>query len=200
VSRRAGRAGTIDRNPQHLPVPIGDLRPRRKPRTTPSPVRLLRRRGSELLAALGILLAVAAAVVTVTRPPLSVYLEGGTVHVAGLTLAHPANNGGLTGGRLYTGPATLLMIERADGAMVASAVTYLNGERVTGLCNYGPPTATSVAERCVIQIGKATVTCEDALRFTGQGGWQRRCSDGQVLTVTVPAGAEVIPMPFPLGR
>jgi hypothetical protein len=181
-------------------VPIGDLRPRRKPRTTPALIRLWRRRGFELLAVVGLLLAVAAAVVTVTRPPLSVYLEGETVHVAGLTLSHPANNGGLTQGRLYTGPATLLMIGRPHGAMVASAVTYLKGERVTGVCDFGPPTATAVAERCVLQIGSASVTCADALRFAGQGSWQRRCSDGQVLTVAVPSGAEAIPMPFPLGR
>jgi len=46
-------------------------------------LRLWRRRGSELVAAAGLLLAAAAAVVTVTRPPLSVYLEDNTVHVAG---------------------------------------------------------------------------------------------------------------------
>jgi len=200
VTRRPGKARVIDRDPQHLPVPIGDLRPRRKPRTTPALIRLWRRRGFELLAVVGLLLAVAAAVVTVTRPPLSVYLEGETVHVAGLTLSHPANNGGLTQGRLYTGPATLLMIGRPHGAMVASAVTYLKGERVTGVCDFGPPTATAVAERCVLQIGSASVTCADALRFAEQGSWQRRCSDGQVLTVAVPSGAEAIPMPFPLGR
>jgi hypothetical protein len=200
VIRRPGTAGGIDRDPQHLPVPIGGLHPRRQPRTTPAALRLWRRRGSELVATAGLLLAVAAAVVTVTRPPLSVYLEDNTVHVAGLTLAHPADNGGLTDGRLYTGPAALLMVDRPGGAVVASAVTYLEGEKVTGVCDFGPPTTTEVAERCVLQIGSASVTCEDALRFEGQGSWQRRCSDGQVLTVTVPAGAEVIPMPFPLGR
>ena len=200
MSPRPEPAGVIDRDPQHLPVPIGDLRPRRQPRTTRAPMRLLRRRGSELFAAAGLLLAVAAAVVTVTRPPLSVYLEGDTVHVAGLSLSHPADNGGLTDGRLYTGPATLLMVDRPGGAVIASAVTYLEGERVTGVCDFGPPTTTEVAERCVLHIGSAAVTCEDALRFEGQGSWERSCSDGQVLTVTVPSGGEVIPMPFPLGR
>ena len=200
MTRRPGTAGRIDRDPQHLPVPIGDLRPRRQPRTTPAALRRWRRRGSELVAAAGLLLAAAAAVGTVTRPPLSVYLEDNTVHVAGLTLSHPVNNGGLTDGHLYTGPATLLIVDRPDGALVASAVTYLEGERVTGVCDFGPPTTTEVAERCVLQIGSTSVTCEDALRFEGQENWQRRCSDGQVLTVTVLAGAEVIPMPFPLGR
>jgi hypothetical protein len=200
VSRHPGTAGVIDRDPQHLPVPIGDLRPRRQARTTLAPLRLWRRRGSELVAAAGLLLVVAAAVVTVTRPPLSVYLEGDIVHVAGFTLSHPAHNGGLTDGRLYTGPATLLMVDRPDGAVIASAVTYLDGERVTGVCNFGPPTAALVAERCILHIGSEAVTCEDVLRFSAQGSWQRRCSDGQVLTVTVPAGGEVIPMPFPLGR
>jgi hypothetical protein len=163
-------------------------------------VRLWRRRGSELVAAAGLLLTVAAAVVTMTRPPLSDYLQGDTVHVGGFTLSHPADNGGLTDGRLYTGPATLLMVDQPDGAVIASAVTYLEGEKVTGVCTFGPPTTTEVTERCLLHIGSAAVTCEDALRFESQGGWQRRCSDGQVLTITVPAGGEVIPMPFPLGR
>jgi len=200
VTWRHGMAGRIDRDAQHLPVPIGDLRPRRHRRTTPAALRLWRRRGSELAAAVGLLLAVAAAVVTVTRPPLSVYLEDNAVHVAGLTLSHPMDNGGLTDGHLFTGPATLLMVDRPHGAVVASAVTYLRGARVTGVCDFGPPTTTEVAERCILQIGSVSVTCEDALRFEGQGSWQRSCSDGQRLTVTVPAGAVVIPMPFPLGR
>jgi hypothetical protein len=152
------------------------------------------------VAAGGLLLAVAAAVVTVTRPALSVYLEGDTVHVGDLTLAHPPGNGGLAAGRLYTGPATLLMVARPDGSVVASAITYLGGERVTGVCTFGPPGATGVTEHCALHIGGMSVTCEDALRFDVPGGWQRRCSDGQVLTVSVPGGAEVIPMPFPLGR
>ena len=53
---------------------------------------------------------------TLTRPALAVYLEGDTVHIGGLTLSHPADNGGLAEGRLYTGPATLLLIPRPGGA------------------------------------------------------------------------------------
>ena len=200
MRRRPGTAWAIDRDPQHLPVPIGDLRPRRQARTTSAAVRLWRRRGSELVAAAGVALAVAAAVVTVTRPPLSVYLEGDTVHVAGLTLSHPANNGGLTFGRLYTGPATLLMVDRPDGVVIASAVTYLEGAMVTGVCTYGPRTAAGVAEHCTLRLGGRAVTCVDTLHSQAHASWQRRCSDGQLLTVAVPTGGEAIPMPFPLGR
>jgi hypothetical protein len=145
-------------------------------------------------------MAVAAAVVTATRPPLSVYLQGDTVHVGGVTLDHPSDNGDLTEGRLYTGPATLLLIDRPDGSVIASAVTHLEGESVTGVCALGPSTTTGLTEHCTLHIGSAKVTCEDVLRFEVPGIWQRSCSDGQVLAVSVPAGAEVIPMPFPLGR
>jgi len=200
VRHRAGPAGLIDRDPQHLPVPLGDLRPRRQARGAAAPTRFWRRRNSEIVAAVGMLLAIAAAVVTVTRPPLSVYLEGDTVHVGGLALTHQAGNGGLTEGSLFTGPATLLMVTRSDGSVVASAVTFLAGRRVTGVCHFGPPGATEIMEHCELHIGGASVTCDDTLRFDAPGSWQRRCSDGQALTVSVPDGTDVIPMPFPLGR
>jgi len=92
------------------------------------------------------------------------------------------------------------MITQSDGGVVASSVTFLGGEKATGVCTFGPPSATAITEHCVLDIGSASVTCDDALQFDAPGSWQRRCSDGQVLTVSVPAGAEVIPLPFPLGR
>jgi hypothetical protein len=190
----------IDRQPQHLPVPIGDLRPVRRARITAVPVRVWRRRGPELVAALGLLLAVAGVLVVLSRPPLSVYIQGDTVHVAGQVLSHPPDNGGLTTGRLYDGSATLLLVTRPDGAIVASAVTYLDGQKATGICDFGPPTATDVSERCQLRIGGEVVTCDDVLRFDQPGTWRRHCSDGQWLTVAVPPGTVAIPMPFPLGR
>lgn len=98
-------------------------------RVRAGPVWLRPRHSLEILATCGLLLAVAAAVVTVTRPALAVYLEGDTVHIGSLTLSHPRDNGGLAEGRLYTGPATLLMVSRPGGAVVASAVTFLGGQR-----------------------------------------------------------------------
>lgn len=190
----------IDRDPQNLPIPLGGMSPQRRALGTAAPIRLWRRRRAEVLAGLGLLLAAAAAVVTLTRPVLAVYLENDAVHVGDLTLAHPADNGGLGEGRLYRGPATFLMIARSDGSVTATSVTFLGGRRVTGVCSFGPPTASAIAERCVLDIGAASVSCEDSLRFDAPGVWRRRCSDGQELTVLVPAGTGVIPMPFPLGR
>jgi hypothetical protein len=146
------------------------------------------------------MLAVAAALVAVTRPDLSVYLEGGAVHIGSTTLEHPADNGGLAEGIVYTGAATLLLVDRPDGSVVASGVTFVEGERVTGVCAFGPPSADEIAERCVLHLGLTAVTCHDTLRFDAPGSWQRRCSDGQDLTVAVPSGTGVVPMPFPLGR
>lgn len=197
---RRGGAGLIDRDPQLLPVPLGDLRPRRRARSVAAPLRLWRRHSYEILAAGGLLLAVTAAVVTLTRPALAVYLQGDLVHIGSLTLSHPRDNGGLAEGRLYTGPATLLLVARADGALVASGVTFLGGQRVTGVCTLGPAAATEITESCALHIGGRSVTCADALRFDTPGSWERTCSDGQRLTIAVPAGAAVIPMPFPLGR
>ncbi len=200
MPQRRGGTGLIDRDPQLLPVPLGDLRPRRQARSVPAPLRVWRRHSFEILATWGLLLAVAAAVVTVTRPALAVYLEGDTVHIGSLTLSHPPDNDGLAEGRLYTGPATLLMVSRPGGGVVASAVTFLGGERVTGVCTLGPPAATEITESCALHIGGRSVSCEDVLRFEAPGSWQRACNDGQRLTVSVPAGAVVMPMPFPLGR
>lgn len=191
--------GLVDREPRNLPIPIGDLRPIRRP-PPGSRMRGWRRRGPALLTLLGVLLVVSAAMVTVTRPPLSAYLDEDTVHVAGVTLTHPASNGGLASGLLYQGAATLLLVDAPDRRVVASAVTYLDGAKVTGVCDLGPPTRTQVAESCVLAIGDQSVTCDDVLRFAAPGDWARRCSDGQTLTVSVPQGASVIPLPFPLGR
>jgi len=200
VPRPPGGAALIDRDPQNLPVPLGGMTPGRRTLSVPAPLRLWRRRRSEVLAGIGLLLAVAAALVTVTRPDLAVYLDNDAVHVGALTLSPAAGNGGVIDGRLYRGPATLLLIARSDGTVVATAVTVLGGRRATGVCHFGPPTANEIAERCVLDIGGVSVTCEDSLRFDVPGVWQRRCSDGQELTVLVPAGAGVVPMPFPLGR
>ena len=199
MSRR-GRADLIDRNPQNLPLPLGDLSPRRRSRTRAFPIRFRRTRSSDAAAAVGILLALAAAVVTLTQPPIRVYLQGDTVHVGDLNLSHPTDNGGLKDGVLYTGPATLLLVPRPDGSIIASSVTFLGGARSTGVCDFGPPTRHEISEHCVLRIGVESVTCNDVLRFDAPGSWQRRCSDGQSLAVSVPAGADVIPMPFPLGR
>ena len=199
AKRRTG-AALIDRHPQLLPVPLGDLRPRRRTRSAPAPLRLWRRHGFEILAAAGLLLAVAAALVTLTRPALAVYVDGDSVHIGALTLSHPRDNGGLADGRLYTGPATLLVASRPDGALLAAAVTFLGGQEVTGVCTFGPPAATEISESCALHIGGRSVTCEDVLRFDTPGSWQRVCSDGQRLRISVPAGEAAVPMPFPLGR
>ncbi len=199
MSPHRGGAGLIDRHPQLLPVPLGDLRPRRV-RSAQSRLRLWRRHSFEILATGGLLLAIAAAAVTLMRPALAVYLEGDTVHIDGLTLSHPRDNGGLADGRLYTGPATLLLVPRPGGAVVASAATFMGGQRATGVCSFGPPAATEITESCALHIGSRSVTCDDALHFETPGSWERVCSDGLRVAVSVPAGTAAIPMPFPLGR
>ena len=199
MTRRPVEDGLIDRRPQHLPIPLAGLRPRRE-RPSGGPIRIWRRRGPEIVTSAGLLFAIAAAIVTLMRPPVSAYLEGDAVHLSGHILSHPADNGGLAAGRLYTGSATLLLVTRPGGTVVASSVTYIAGRRATGVCTLAPPTPTSASERCFLHIGTEAVTCDDVLRFTAPGSWSRHCSDGQSLSVAVPEGDVAIPLPFPLGR
>jgi hypothetical protein len=190
----------VDREARSLPVPIAGLRPVRRSRRRHATLRLWRSRGRQLLTVIGLLLAAAAAAVTLTRPPLSVYAEGGVIHLQGSLLLPAASPDVPAGDRLYTGAATLLLVPGRGGAIVAAAVTVLDGQHVSGLCDFGPPSAVQVAERCTLRIGRHAVTCDDVLRFAEAGTWQRRCSDGQSLVVSVPKGGTVVPMPFPLGR
>jgi hypothetical protein len=152
-----------------------------------------------MVAAGGLLLAATAALLSLSRPPESVYLQGDHVYVNGVALHHPAGNGGVVSGRLYEGPATLLIVPAGDGAVSASAVTFLDGEKVTGVCHLAPPSATEVVEACQLHMARTTVVCRDSMLLRAPGTWQRRCSDGIRLSITVPSGAAVIPMPFPMG-
>lgn len=183
---------------QYLPLPIGEFRAVRRHRTTPLRVRVWRHRPG-FAAAAGVALAIAAVLVTVTSPPAAVYLSGDAVHVDGITLGHPAGNGGLTTGRLYTGAATMVLRAGPDGTVVASAVTHEQGEEMRAVCTLDSSGATDLTERCQFRTGKTSFACDDVYNLSAPGAWQRRCSNGRVLSIQVPAGAEVIPMPFALG-
>jgi hypothetical protein len=191
------RPRTAERRAQYLLVPLAGLQPVRRPRAVPRLVRLWRRR-VQLATLLGVTLVIAAGVVTATTPPVAVYLSDDAVHADGLTLVHPAGNGGLATGRLYTGAATMLLTAGPGGTVVASAVTYRSGQKVRAVCTLYSPGGTEVWEACDIRTGRTTVVCHDVFDLAA-GAWRRHCSDGQVLSIEVPAGTEVIPVPFPLG-
>ncbi len=190
----------VDRKPQYLPLPLGGLKPAHRAKRTRPASRWWRRHRAELVAGCGVLLAASAAVLSLFRPPASVYLEGDHVYVDGITLLHPASNGGVVSGLLYEGAATLLIIPGADGEVMASAVTFLHGEKVTGVCRLAPPAGGRIAERCQLQIGPTSVDCRDSMLLQTSGTWQRRCSDGKRLSIAVPTGGALVPMPFPLGE
>jgi hypothetical protein len=171
----------------------------RRRRTIPRPARLWRCR-VEIAAAVGLILAAAGVLVTVTRPPLAVYLSGDAVHVDGVTLSQAPGNGGLRTGRLYTGAATMVLTAGPDSSVIASAVTFAKGEEVRAVCTLDASASFEVRERCQFQMGDTSFNCDDVFSLTAPGEWLRRCSDGQVLKIEVPTGAELIPMPFPLGR
>lgn len=190
----------IDRHPQYLPVPLGDLRPVRRRQRRHLLGRLWRRHLAETVAACGVLLAATAALLAISRPADSVYLEGDRVHVDGVTLVHPAGNAGVVAGRVYQGPATLVLIPFRGGAVTASAVTFIHGEKVTGVCRLDPPSSGEIAESCELRMGRTAIDCRDTMPLSTPGTWSRRCSDGKRLSITVPSGTAVVPMPFPLGE
>lgn len=153
-----------------------------------------------MVAVCGLLLAASAALVSVSRPPASVYLEGDRVHVDGVVLIHPTGNGGVRSGRVYEGPATLLILPEPDGEVTASAVTFQRGVKVTGVCRLQPPAAGVIVESCQLDIGPTSVACRDTMLLSTPGTWERRCSDGARLSIAVPTGGALVPMPFALGE
>jgi hypothetical protein len=191
---------SAERRPQYLPIPLGDLRPARRLQRRRMTERLWRRYRAELVAVLGILLAATAALVSIARPTDSVYLRGDRVYVDGVALVHPPGNAGVATGRVYEGPATLVIVTGSDGLVTASAVTFLGTEKVTAVCRLDPPASGELLDRCQLQIGRSAVRCRDTMPLDSPGTWDRRCSDGRHLSIAVPSGAALIPMPFPLGE
>ncbi len=192
--RSSGRP-LVDRHPQHIPLPIGDLRVvRRDYRMSP----LYRRFRNDLpnyLALLGVALALAGAVLVVASLTPAVYEENGIVHVGSMVLP-PAAAGSAVydygGGNLpalaldYEGPQTVGAMNETVGGVVE-----------TGRCVM-TVSGSAVSATCAFTIGKTRFTSEDSYSLQQQA-WLRTYSNGETAVIPVPADGTAIPVPFPVG-
>ena len=80
----------------------------------------------------------------------------------------------------------------------AGSVMTWNGLPTTVRCVLGRG-PTGAHETCAYAIGGIRLTSIDTYA-TRTRTWIRRYDDGLVVTITVPRGSELIPIPFPLGR
>jgi hypothetical protein len=118
------------------------------------------------------------------------------VHIDDMTLTPFAQPD--AGTRVFTGAATLVIVAPSPRTERAGAVTTWNGLPTTGRCVLTDGAAV-VSEICEYDLGTARLTSTDS--FTpATRSWHRRYSDGVEITIAVPAGSAVIPIPFPLGR
>jgi hypothetical protein len=73
-----------------------------------------------------------------------------------------------------------------------------NGLAVTGHCVMHVA-GTSASDACEFTTGGGRLASVDNFDF-GARVWHRHYQDGIDVTIAVPAGTELIPIPFPLGR
>jgi len=118
------------------------------------------------------------------------------VHVDGVVLTPVAQSA--AGTKVFTGAATLVIMFASPGIVRAGAVTTWNGVLTTGRCVL-IGSAAGASETCQYDLGTALLTSTDAF-VSRTRTWHRRYSDRGEITITVPAGSALIPIPFPLGR
>lgn len=173
----------------------------RQKRRAPWFVKFWRRNTASLVAGLGLALAVAGALLTLSLPPTAVYVSADVVHVGTAQLHPAAPSGGLApGSLLFTGDAAMVLQMHADGSATATAVTYLHGHKISGRCDMAAPTDTSLTEHCSFTIDARSLTADDTLDLLHPGAWHRTYSDGVQTLIGVPSSGGVVPVPFAVGR
>lgn len=192
-NRLSNIAGSLDRSPQTLPVPLGGLAPAH--RHTTALRRTLRRHRSAPIVALG-LVAAAGGVWLSTPSGFQAGRDQAGVQVGELTLSRTRQTA--AGTEIFTGRATLV-ITTAAGVSRGGAVMTWNGVPATGRCVLVHGVSAATSETCDFTMGARRLTAVDrfdpAIRT-----WRRRYDDGDEITIALPAGASLIPLPFPLGR
>jgi hypothetical protein len=118
------------------------------------------------------------------------------VHVDGTTLTRVAEPA--VRAQVFTGDATLVIDAASSGVVTAAAVMTWNGLSATVRCAFRR-SGTGGVETCLYELGSQRLTSTD--RFDASARiWYRHYSDGVVVTISVPRGRTVVPVPFPLGR
>jgi hypothetical protein len=186
----------LDRSPQTLPVPLGGLSPAR--RQSSALAWWWRRHQPTALTVIAIASIGVAVWVSTSPRSFSVVVRGGDVSVDGEILT-PAVQEPANGVRVFTGRGSVAIGAASSGTTRSGAVMTWNGLAMTGQCVLHV-TGANASEACEFTTeGGARVTSVDNFDFDARV-WHRRYQDGMDVTIAVPAGTELIPIPFPLGR
>ncbi len=99
---------------------------------------------------------------------------------------------------VFGGPASLAISVPHEGTSRAGAVMKWGGLATTGQCVLAVVGA-QASEACQFQEGSSRFSAADTFDAGGHV-WHRRYADGTDVTIAVPAGSTLIPIPFPLGH
>lgn len=181
------------RSAQYLPVPLGSLAPAHGTTRNAWPWRAV------APAAAGCVAAALALAVTLAPQQLAVDAAPGRIDLGGSTLLRQPRSP-VAGYALYTGDVAMLVSARS-ATLTAVAVSTINGVPASGRCfRVGGDNGTAdIVEACTFRVGGDVLSAIDVYSASSRV-WQRRYSDGRTTSFSVPIGAEVIPIPLPLGR
>ncbi|GAC1336996.1 MAG: hypothetical protein NVSMB29_00650 [Candidatus Dormibacteria bacterium] len=183
----------VERTPQHLPVPLGDVSAVHRRRRPLAARRWWTGNGPTAVSVGGVLAAMCGGVLATTASVPEVGLQREGLRLGDTIL--PARSAGWGGGAI---PA--MVIGRSSrGAVIAAGNGSDDGVRVSGRCELRQREML-VTENCVFQVGARGYRAEDTLDLRGDGSWHRRYDDGQHLVIRIPRGAAVTPVPFPIGK
>lgn len=193
-SMRAERRPLVDRRAQHLPVPIGDMRPVHGAHGRSRARRTVRRVGPTLMSAFGIGAAGAGLLLTAVAGPVAVFATAGTLHVGTTVLLQRWSVGGST---LYDGDVLYFLTTATDGSVTATAAWRAGPVDNRGTCTMRRQRRTLV-EACTFTSAGVVSTSVDSYPLDTAGPWRRTYADGDQVVIAVPDGTSVVPVPFPI--
>jgi hypothetical protein len=192
---RSDGAAALDRTPQILPIPLGGLTPVRR-RSSVILRRFRQLQPTALLALAGV--ATGCAVwLSISSRSFTVEMTASGLRVDDVVLTVSTSRS-VDGMRVFTGQASVALTTGEPGSMRAAAVTTVNGVEATGQCE-SRVLSTTASEACQFRRGGIELTSTATFDFVSRT-WDRRYSDGIEVTIMVPRGSELIPIPFPLGH
>jgi hypothetical protein len=186
----------IDRNPQHLPVPLGDSAPVRVQRRRRRRVIRAHLRTLVLLAGIGC--AAAGLALLASAPPPAVYLFGDHLQVGDTTLRPMGRIGGAQT-TLYGGDASYVLDERRGGSATGAASWVASGRLSAGVCHLRTAPARLIDE-CTFDVGAGRLSSVDVLDVSSGAPWLRTYDDGVRVSIAVPSDGAAVPVPFPIGH
>lgn len=183
----------LERSTQTLPVPLGGLAPVHRKATIQ---RVLRRHQSAPIVVLALVSASTGVWLSTSPRSFAVGRDEAGVHIDAIVLTQ-ADRPAL-GGMVFSGAAAVAITGLSAGVVRAGAVMTWNGAQTTARCvlRYR---AEGAAESCVYTIGATRLTSSDVYTAATRT-WQRRYGDQVEVTIRVPGGTTLIPIPFPLGH